>query len=92
MILTFIGGAFRAVDVLGNRDLAPESATTYNAGVLIDSGGFNASVDFWRYDFDGPIESEPISGMVSALFGNAANCNDPAYAALRARFTFSGGV
>ena len=94
VILTFIGGAFRAVDVLGNRDLEPESATTYNAGVLVDTGGFNASVDFWRYDFDGPIESEPVSGMVSALFGasGTANCNDPAYAALRARFTFSGGV
>jgi iron complex outermembrane receptor protein len=94
VILTFIGGAFRAVDVLGNRDLEPESATTYNAGVLVDSGGFNASVDFWRYDFDGPIESEPVSGMVSALFGasGTANCNNPAYADLRARFTFSGGV
>jgi iron complex outermembrane receptor protein len=92
VILTFIGGAFRAVDVLGNRDLEPETATTYNAGILIDRGGFNASVDFWRYDFSGPIESEPVSGMVSAMFGNAANCADPAYAALRARFTFSGGV
>lgn len=92
VILTFIGGAFRAVDVLGNRDLEPESATTYNAGVLVDRGGFKASVDFWRYDFSGPIESEPVSGMVSAMFGNAANCTEPAYAALRARFTFSGGV
>jgi iron complex outermembrane recepter protein len=94
VILTFIGGAFRAVDVLGNTDLEPESATTYNAGVLVDRGGFNASVDFWRYDFDGPIESEPVSGMVSALFGatGTANCNNPAYAGLQARFTFSGGV
>jgi iron complex outermembrane receptor protein len=69
VILTFIGGAFRAVDVLGDPDLEPESATTYNAGVLIDSGGFQASADYWRYDFDGPIESEPVSGMVSAMFG-----------------------
>jgi len=94
VILTFIGGAFRAVDVLGNRDLEPETATTYNAGVLVDRGGFNASVDFWRYDFSGPIESEPVSGMVSALFGatGTANCNNPAYAGLQARFTFSGGI
>ena len=94
VILTFIGGAFRAVDVLGNRDLRPESATTYNAGVLVDHGGFRASVDFWRYDFAGPIESEPVSGMVSALFGvsGSANCGDPTYAGLEARFTFSGGV
>ncbi len=94
VILTFIGGAFRAVDVLGNRDLRPESATTYNAGVLLDRDGLRASVDFWRYDFEGPIESEPVSGMVAALFGatGAANCGDPAYAGLQARFTFSGGV
>ena len=94
VILTFIGGAFRAVDVLGNRNLQPESATTYSAGVLVDRGGLRASVDFWRYDFDGPIESEPVSGMVSALFGASgnANCDDPAYAGLQVRFTFSGGV
>lgn len=92
VILTFIGGAFRPVEVLGNRDLTPESATTYNAGLLVDRGGFKASLDYWRYDFEGPIESEPISGMVSAMFGSAGNCANPAYAALRARFTFSGGV
>ena len=94
VILTFIGGAFRAVELLGNSDLAPESATTYNAGLLLDRGGFRASVDYWRYDFEGPIESEPVSGMVSAMFGASgmANCNNPAYAGLQARFTFSGGV
>jgi len=94
VILTFIGGAFRPVELLGNLNLAPESATTYNAGVLVDRDGFRASVDYWRYDFDGPIESEPVSGMVSALFGasGTANCGDPAYAGLKARFTFSGGV
>jgi iron complex outermembrane recepter protein len=94
VILTFIGGAFRAVDVLGNAGLRPESATTYNAGVLVNSGGFRASADYWRYDFRGPIESEPISGMVSAMFGasGTANCGNPAYAGLQARFTFSGGV
>jgi iron complex outermembrane receptor protein len=94
VILTFIGGAFRAVDILANPDLAPESATTWNAGVLIDRGGFRASADYWRYDIEGAIESEPISGMVAAMFGasGTANCGNPAYAGLQARFTFSGGV
>lgn len=94
VILTFIGGAFRAVDVLGDPALEPESATTFNAGVMVDSGGFQASADWWRYDFDGPIESEPVSGMVSAMFGatGTANCGNPDYAGLQARFTFSGGV
>jgi iron complex outermembrane receptor protein len=94
VILTFIGGAFRAVDVLGDPALAPESATTFNAGLLVDRGGFRASADWWRYDFDGPIEAEPVSGMVAAMFGasGTANCGNPDYAGLQARFTFSGGV
>jgi len=94
VILTFIGGAFRAVDVFANPDLEPERATTYNAGILIDRGGLRAGADFWRYDLDGAIESEPVSGIVSALFGasGAANCGDPAFAGLEARFTFSGGI
>lgn len=89
--LQVIGTGFRAVEIFGNPNLAPESATTYNAGVLIDSGGFNASLDYWRYDFTGPIESEPVSGLTGALFGanGTANCNNPAFAALQARFTFN---
>jgi iron complex outermembrane receptor protein len=92
--LTFIGGAFRPVELLGNPDLKPESATTYNAGLLIDHGPLHASLDYWRYAFSGPIESEPVSGMVSALFGasGTAHCGDPAYAGLEARFTFSGDI
>jgi len=94
VILTFIGGAFRAVDILANPDLAPESATTWSLGALLDRGGFRASVDYWNYDFEGAIESEPVSGMVAAMFGasGTANCGNPAYAALQARFTFSGGM
>jgi iron complex outermembrane receptor protein len=89
--LQVIGTGFRAVDVRGNPLLAPESATTYNAGVMVDFGGFSASVDYFRYDFKGPIESEPVGGMVAALFGasGAANCGNPAYALLQARFTFN---
>lgn len=30
--LQFLGGAFRAVDVVGNPDLDPEKATTYSIG------------------------------------------------------------
>jgi iron complex outermembrane recepter protein len=89
--LQIIGTSFRAIDVGGNPNLTPESATTYNAGLLIDAGGFNASIDWFRYDIDGPIEGEPVQGIVNALFGasGTANCADPAYAALRTRFTFT---
>ncbi|ONF97611.1 TonB-dependent receptor plug domain-containing protein [Sphingomonas jeddahensis] len=89
--LQVIGTGFRAVEVFGNPNLEPESATTYNAGVLIDSGPFNASLDYWRYDFNGPIESEPVSGLAAALFGasGTANCGNPTFAALQARYTFN---
>jgi iron complex outermembrane recepter protein len=90
--LQIIGSSFRAIDIGGNADLAPESATTYNGGVIVEAVGFRASVDYFRYDFNGPIEAEPVSGIVSALFGasGTANCNNPAFAALQARFTFTG--
>ncbi len=89
--LQVIGSSFRAIDIGGNPNLAPESATTYSGGVIVDTGGFRASVDYFRYDFTGPIEGEPVSGIVTALFGasGAANCNNPAFAALQARFTFT---
>lgn len=90
--LQIIGSSFRAIDINGNPNLAPESATTYNAGLLINTGGFRASIDYFKYDFSGPIEGEPVAGIVSALFGanGVANCGNPAYAALQSRFTFTG--
>ena len=88
--LQVIGTSFRAVDISGNPNLDPEKATTYSAGVLVDSGMFRASLDYFRYDFKGPIEAEPLSGILTAMFnGAAANCGKPDYAALQARFTFT---
>jgi iron complex outermembrane receptor protein len=90
--LQIIGSSFRAIDINGNPNLEPESATTYSAGLLVNTGGFRASIDYFKYDFSGPIEGEPVAGIVAALFGatGAANCGNPAYAALQSRFTFTG--
>ncbi|MBO9709354.1 MAG: TonB-dependent receptor [Caulobacter sp.] len=86
-------GVFRAVDIYGNPNLAPEKADTYNLGLLFKAGEFRGSIDYFRFDFDNPIVAEPVAGMVSALYPNGAtgpnNCGAPAYAALQARFTFS---
>lgn len=90
--LQIIGSSFRAIDIRGNPNLNPEKATTYGGGLILKIGGLNASVDYFRYDLNGPIEAEPVAGIVSALFGTASNCTDPAYAALRSRFDFSGGI
>jgi iron complex outermembrane receptor protein len=89
-----IAGSFRAVDIFNNPDLEPESATTFNVGMLVRAGGFSGSLDYWNFDFDNPIVVEPVGGIVSALFptGLPARCGDPALAGVEARFTFAGGV
>ncbi|MBI1407169.1 MAG: TonB-dependent receptor [Caulobacter sp.] len=90
--LQYLFGSFRAVDIYGNSSLAPESATTYNLGVLVNAGGFKASVDYWNFDFTNPIVAEPVSGILNAMFptAGAGNCGVAAYAGLQARFTFQG--
>jgi iron complex outermembrane receptor protein len=91
--LQSILGVFRAVDIYGSPDLAPEKADTYNAGALFKAGNFRGSIDYFRFDFDKPIVAEPVAGMTSALYPNGAtgpnNCGNPTYAALQARFTFT---
>ncbi len=89
--LQVIGSSFRAIDINGNPNLNPEKANTYSAGVIVDTSGFKASADYFRYDFKGPIEGEPVQGIVTALFGasGSANCGNPAFAALQGRFTFT---
>jgi iron complex outermembrane recepter protein len=92
--LQSVGGTFRAVDIAGNPNLTPESATTYNIGGIFQAGNFNMSVDYWNFDFDDSVVVEPVANMVAAMFpGNSAvNCGNPAFAELQARFTFTGGI
>jgi len=92
--LSFIGGAFRAIDIFGNADLEPESANTYSAGVILDIGGLKATMDWWQFDFENPIIAEPSASIVNTMFpgGSTARCADPAFDTLETRFTFSGGV
>ncbi len=89
--LQVIGSAFRAIDIRGNPNLAPETALTYGGGLIVNAGPFSGSVDYFRYDLNGPQEAEPVAGIVNALFGATgnANCNNAAFAALQQRFTFT---
>ncbi len=92
--LQSILGVFRAVDIFGNPNLKPETATTYNFGLIFSKWGFHATLDYYRFDFGNPIVAEPVSGIVNAVFPNGAalpnNCATPSYAALVSRFTFNG--
>lgn len=89
--LQLIGRNFSPVDIFGNTALQPEKATNYSAGVVLEGGGFNLNVDYWRYELEDLIVAEPAADMANALFASAANCADPAYAGLRNRFTFTNG-
>ena len=91
---TTAAGGYRAYDLWGNPNLEPEKAKTLNLGALFDFGDFRASVDYWSFDFEGPIRSESGSQIVNAIFPNgsagANNCGNPAYAALQNRISFTG--
>ena len=66
--------AFKAVDTLGNPDLEPESAVTTNLGVLFEFENFYASLDWWRFDFSDPFQTESANQILSAYSANL--CQD----------------
>ncbi len=92
-----IQGVFRAVDIYGNANLNPETATTYSVGAIVEVGNFKATVDYWNFDFKDPITTDPVAGLSAVMFPTgvlttdpAHPCNAAAFAAIKARFTFTG--
>jgi iron complex outermembrane receptor protein len=88
-------GQYKTFDVVGDPNLEPEEAFTFNVGSIVKAGGFTASLDYWSYDFEKSLENESGGEMISAFFratpdGFPNGCNDPAYAGLRDRFQFTG--
>ena len=73
-------GVYKALDTFGNRDLVPESALTYNLGlVLFASAGFDVTLDYWSYDFENVVAREPTNDIVrlyaEGLGGDPAKLN-----------------
>jgi iron complex outermembrane receptor protein len=67
--LSYVGptAAFKAIDYIGNADVEPESAFTYNAGLIVKPlEGLTVTVDYWNYDFDNPIITEDFNALVAA--------------------------
>ena len=60
-------GAYQTVDRFGSKDLKPEQAFTYNAGVVLVAEGFDATFDYWSYNFEDVIGSMP-HGAITALY------------------------
>jgi iron complex outermembrane receptor protein len=92
--LQSINGTFRAVDIYGNPDLEPETATTYNIGAILQVGNFKATLDYFNFDFQDPITTDPVAGLVAQVFpqGIVANAELKCDSPLAARFSFSGGA
>ncbi|MDP3489360.1 MAG: TonB-dependent receptor, partial [Phenylobacterium sp.] len=77
-----IGGSYRAVVTNNNPGLQPETAKTYNVGVMLNTGAFKASLDYFKFDFEDELVLEPTQAIYDSL-----NCSN---AAIVARFIFDG--
>jgi iron complex outermembrane receptor protein len=84
-------GGYKPYDTVGNPNLKPEKADTFDVGFIVKAGGFNATVDYWHFVFKDAITAESGTQIVTAMFpiGAPNHCGDPAYAGLQARFTFT---
>jgi len=72
-------GAFKRIDTRGNPDLEPETAFTWNAGLLIDrkkllfdSDQLFVTLDYWSYDFEDSLVTEPFTEVLEAACPGAA--------------------
>ncbi|MCY3884659.1 MAG: TonB-dependent receptor [Gammaproteobacteria bacterium] len=57
---------YKPVDTYGSEDLDPESAITYNIGIVGRASDWEISADYWSYDFKdliGPIPHAAISRL-----------------------------
>ena len=79
-------GAYQAVDKFGSRDLEPERAFTYNAGVILFTAtGFEATVDYWSYDFENVIGSMPYFS-ITELYDQGQMAGDKSILDVVSRF------
>ena len=64
-------GTATPVHIHGDPALDPESAATFNAGLVVERSGMAgagsrlfATLDYWRYDFTDPLVIQPFSALV----------------------------
>ncbi len=80
--LAAVGNTFRAVDVIGNPDLKPESAFNWSAGAILKTGGLTLTADYWNIRFKDKIIGLPATTTSNAVAGigtgtQLANCSSP---------------
>lgn len=65
--INVLGNNYKATDTVGNPDLKPETALTYNAGVIVQAGGFTVTADYWTYEFEGRFTNLPIQAIAAQV-------------------------
>jgi outer membrane receptor protein involved in Fe transport len=73
---------FKGAETTGNPNLEPETATTFNIGVVLsDVGNFNMTLDYWNIDFEDVIviENAQTKVTIENTLCNARtpDCRDP---------------
>ena len=73
---------YKAADTAGNPDLKPESATTFNIGLVVNSAdNLRFTLDYWNIDFDDVIAIENGQTKVSIentlCVNRTPDCRDP---------------
>ena len=67
----WVDGAYKPIEVRGNKSLDPEEALTYNIGMFAEFGsGVELTLDYWKYIFDDPITATPHGSIVAAYANN----------------------
>ncbi len=81
-------------DTYGNASLKPETATTYNVGLVFKPPHTKISIDYWSYRLKDQLTTENGPAILNALFPSSSvnHCGDPAYTELQARITFINGT
>lgn len=73
---------FKGAETVGNPDLVPETATTFNIGlVLSDVGNFQMTLDYWNIDFEDAIAVKNPQTTVTIentlCTARTPDCRDP---------------
>ena len=67
----WVDGAYKPIEVRGNKGLDPEEALTYNIGMFAEFGsGVELTLDYWKYIFDDPITATPHGAILAAYESN----------------------
>jgi iron complex outermembrane receptor protein len=76
--LTNASGTYRANDLYGNPNLEPETAKTLDFGVIFSFDRFNATIDYWQFDFEDPLTSEATADLISLAMPTTGGCGPAA--------------